>query len=621
MASLLRQIVAGPRVKHAETGLDLCYVTENIIATSGPSQTYPQRAYRNPLDQLVAYLDARHGDGWAIWEFRAEGTGYPDEAVHGRIRHYPFPDHHPPPFRLVPGIVGGMRKWLEGGSLWEGEDEVRKTEKNGNEESGGGEGKGSGKEEKKDRVVVVHCKAGKGRSGTMACSYLIAECGWGAEDAMARFTERRMRPGFGAGVSIPSQRRWIGYVERWARAGKPAYVDRPVEVLEVHVWGLRNGVKVSVEGFVEEGRRIEVFHTFGKEERIVVEAGAPGGGGVLDMVQDMVGYGGKSTTTEEGTGESESDAPRSDELNHHQAKKSATSKASSLIRKLSKREAGSAPNLIKLAGNSKNNSSTSSQTSSTTTITTTTASLASKSSPRSQSATTLAASNSSSSSNSDPEPGGQAVIFKPAAPIRLPTSDINIAAERRSRAPGKKLGLALVTAVAHVWFNAYFEGNGPEQNGRADESGVFEIAWDKMDGIKGTEQRGARALDRMAVVWRFVEDEKEQGEEIREPGKEGPVPQATAADWRGGNRADPDAGEELGLVVVDGDDDDEGLRMKEGGKGKGVCKVMVEKKKGEGDGDSMEGVKVSGPDGEEDLGDVEEERKQGRRDTEKKPAA
>lgn len=33
MTSLLRQIVAGPRAKHAETGLDLCYVTDNIIVT------------------------------------------------------------------------------------------------------------------------------------------------------------------------------------------------------------------------------------------------------------------------------------------------------------------------------------------------------------------------------------------------------------------------------------------------------------------------------------------------------------------------------------------------------------------------------------------------------------
>ncbi|KAA8573241.1 hypothetical protein EYC84_003735 [Monilinia fructicola] len=99
MASLLRQIVAGPRSRHPEAGLDLCYVTPNIIATSGPSGTYPQRAYRNPLDQLVTFLDYKHGkEGWMIWEFRAEGTGYPDEEVRGRVKHWPWPDHHPPPF-------------------------------------------------------------------------------------------------------------------------------------------------------------------------------------------------------------------------------------------------------------------------------------------------------------------------------------------------------------------------------------------------------------------------------------------------------------------------------------------------------------------------------------------
>lgn len=29
MASILRSLVAGPRARHAETGLDLCYVTDN----------------------------------------------------------------------------------------------------------------------------------------------------------------------------------------------------------------------------------------------------------------------------------------------------------------------------------------------------------------------------------------------------------------------------------------------------------------------------------------------------------------------------------------------------------------------------------------------------------------
>lgn len=112
-----------------------------VIATSGPSATYPSLAYRNPLDQLVKFLDSRHHEDWCIWEFRAEGCGYPDEEVHNRIWHFPWPDHHPPPFALVPKIMASMRNWLH-------------------EEPGGYREKGG-------RVIVVHCKAGKGRSGTM----------------------------------------------------------------------------------------------------------------------------------------------------------------------------------------------------------------------------------------------------------------------------------------------------------------------------------------------------------------------------------------------------------------------------------------------------------------------
>lgn len=141
-------------------------------------------------------------------------------------------------------------------------------------------------DKKKKRVVVVHCKAGKGRSGTVSCSYLIAEEGWTAEDALARFTERRMRPKFGAGVSIPSQLRWIGYVDRWTRGGKK-YFDRPIEIVEIHVWGLRNGVKVDVEGFAEEGKKIKVFHTFKKEERMVIEGDPPEGTGIGTMMWEL----------------------------------------------------------------------------------------------------------------------------------------------------------------------------------------------------------------------------------------------------------------------------------------------------------------------------------------------
>jgi len=82
------------------------------------------------------------------------------------------------------------------------------------------DGKAHGK-----RVIVGHCKAGKGRTGTVLCSYLMSEEGWTKDEALKRFTQRRMRPGFGSGVSIPSQLRYVGYVERWVKGGKICECD------------------------------------------------------------------------------------------------------------------------------------------------------------------------------------------------------------------------------------------------------------------------------------------------------------------------------------------------------------------------------------------------------------
>lgn len=436
MASLLRQIVAGPRARHPEAGLDLCYVTDKIIATSGPSGTFPQIAYRNPLKEVVSFLDSKHGAEWAIWEFRAEGTGYPDEEVYGRVRHYPWPDHHPPPFALVPLIVGSMRNWLH---------------------------------EKDERVVVVHCKAGKGRSGTVSCSYLIAEEGWDMEEAKQRFTERRMRPGFGAGISIPSQIRTLTYVDRWTKGGKK-YIERPAEVLEVHVWGLRDGVKLSVEGFAEEGKQIKTFHTFNGKEREIVKGDVKKEAGFADVVQDVMGRG-KNTALQK-----KDETPGSN--------------PEELLEKEQKNVSRSSTNTL------------------------------------------------------DGTTGGD-VVFRPTARIVLPSSDINIDVERRNKT--KMGGFTMVTAVAHVWFNIFFEGRGPENGGQPDQSGVFEIDWDAMDGVKGSSRKGTRAFDRMAVVWKVAEVGGAPGIEINEPAEGEPAKEMKPADWHGVKDVGDESDKGLGL--------------------------------------------------------------------------
>ena len=354
----------------------------------------------------MKFLDYKHGDKWAIWEFRAEGTGYPDEEVYNRIQHYPWPDHHPPPFALIPSIMASVRNWLKGPEAENG------------------------------RVAVVHCKAGKGRSGTIATSYLISEEQWSVEEAMQRFTDRRMRSGFGPGLSIPSQIRWIKYVDWWSKHDK-IYVERPIEILEIHVWGLRDGVKVDIEGYVDEGKVIKRFHSFTREERIVVDdaASEAENSEVINPSLDR----------------------RSQSTGHTKPRPAGTDFARAETARLSK-------------------------------------------------------------SNTNDKAEVAAALFRPKEKVIVPTSDVNIDFERRNKA---KYGLTMVTAVAHVWFNAYFESQCPHNKANLDQpsestndkaepcdlknpplSGVFSTNWDAMDGIKGSSRKGTRAFDRMSVVWR-----------------------------------------------------------------------------------------------------------------------
>merc|ERR1719357_1776413 len=74
--------------------------------------------------------------------------------------------------------------------------------------------------ENPDNVIVVHCKGGKGRTGTMICVWLI-ESGVFSSAAMSldyfgnRRTDTNVSTKF-QGVETPSQSRYVGYYE-WVK--------------------------------------------------------------------------------------------------------------------------------------------------------------------------------------------------------------------------------------------------------------------------------------------------------------------------------------------------------------------------------------------------------------------
>ncbi|OXH25658.1 hypothetical protein J008_05310 [Cryptococcus neoformans] len=141
----IRKLVSGNKARfidpEAAVNLDLVYVTDRIIIMGYPA-TGVAALYRNKRRDVLKFITSRHGEKWWIWNLcPLYENAYSPESMHNRVSRYPFPDHHPPPLPLLPLAVREMTAWLEG-------DE--------------------------ERVAIIHCKAGKGRSGTLLCSYLLS---------------------------------------------------------------------------------------------------------------------------------------------------------------------------------------------------------------------------------------------------------------------------------------------------------------------------------------------------------------------------------------------------------------------------------------------------------------
>ncbi|KAG9004722.1 Telomerase protein component 1 [Tulasnella sp. JGI-2019a] len=143
--ALARRLVSGNKTRfqdeHLGVDLDLAYLTDRIIMMGYPASGITA-LYRNRADEAKTFLQHRHGNKY--WVFNLCPTcenSYPSSLFEDRVSRYPFPDHHAPPMALLALATREMHAYLQG-------DE--------------------------DRVVVLHCKAGKGRTGTLAVSYLLA---------------------------------------------------------------------------------------------------------------------------------------------------------------------------------------------------------------------------------------------------------------------------------------------------------------------------------------------------------------------------------------------------------------------------------------------------------------
>jgi len=179
MSNILQRAVSKKKRRYQKNGfdLDLTYVTPRIIAMGFPSENL-EAAYRNSMKEVLRFLDSFHKDHYKVYNLCSERS-YDREKFYNRVEIFPFEDHNAPPFELILQFCQNVAQWLD------------QDEKN---------------------IAVIHCKAGKGRTGLMISAWMVYSKEWAsAKDALTFYAA--MRTYNQKGVTIPSQIRYVHYFE------------------------------------------------------------------------------------------------------------------------------------------------------------------------------------------------------------------------------------------------------------------------------------------------------------------------------------------------------------------------------------------------------------------------
>nr|XP_058132663.1 phosphatidylinositol 3,4,5-trisphosphate 3-phosphatase TPTE2-like [Dasypus novemcinctus] len=224
LETLTRRMVSGNKRRYKKDGfdLDLTYITGRIIAMSFPSSG-KQSFYRNPIKEVVRFLDTKHLDHYLIYNLCSE-KGYDPSYFHGRVRRIMIDDHNVPSLSV-------MLEFTKEVCVWMTEDEKN--------------------------IIVIHCKGGKGRTGTMICSWLIAsEIFTTAEESLFYFGERRTDKATSSkfqGVETPSQNRYVGYFEKvindyyWNLPPRKTLIIKRIVIHSIHSVGKGDGSDLKVQ--------------------------------------------------------------------------------------------------------------------------------------------------------------------------------------------------------------------------------------------------------------------------------------------------------------------------------------------------------------------------------------
>lgn len=163
--------------------LDLCEISSRIIAMSFPSKG-KAAFFRNDIVDVAHYLDLTYGEHYRVYNLCSERF-YDTSYFHNRVERITIDDHNVPRINDMIRMADSVTEWFE---------------------------------ENDANVIAVHCKGGKGRTGTMISVALLKTgvCQT-ATEALTLFAEGRTDLRHGKtyqGVETPSQTRYVGYYDK-----------------------------------------------------------------------------------------------------------------------------------------------------------------------------------------------------------------------------------------------------------------------------------------------------------------------------------------------------------------------------------------------------------------------
>ena len=190
------------RFQDSDFDLDMSYITEKVIAMGFPS-TGMETIYRNSLTDIIKFFHIRHNDEVKVYNLCLEKDRIYNKNVfpNTKVGLFPATDHNPCPIKLILEFCIDICCYLS---------------------------------KNPEGIAAVHCKAGKGRTGVMICSYLVFSGLCKSSEVAFRYYAR-VRTKNNTGVTIASQKRYIKYFETFLESNfYPPYIKLIPKIIRSH---------------------------------------------------------------------------------------------------------------------------------------------------------------------------------------------------------------------------------------------------------------------------------------------------------------------------------------------------------------------------------------------------